>query len=595
MQDYRLIYLWVNKYKNIEDEKLQLSLDYTVEVIANTIKVTESNFYSFGGSTELGNPLRELDAYSAVIGENGSGKSHLLELLTILKCTGRFPQESDKCFCVIEITNNNEKYIHVISNHQYEFDTGTKAKRESLFEIAKNAVDETAYGVIQYQPLRGNYKPYLLTEIDSLILTIDNDPIDNNSSDSTADLAKCFFQNALAYLQNRESSHACFLIQYAELRKAVMERINESVNNLSKRSPHRRMLSLYIKIIDTDSPNLIAFELAADFLIVRYQITTFLPDDYKPKLPLNILTVASMFLNYNIDSAIQDELINIQQYAEKIISKHNYQSVHIHAAGYIRRYFRNGLVEHSSSIGANYSILISDKNNIDGLRFLIDGLSLEGPKHNGLTLKIDGLSSGEVKRIHFLSGLKSKLADCNTKYPLIVLDEADTTFHPEWQRTLIADIHSIIFECESEPQLVIASHSPLILSDILSDKVLVLQKGQAQLKTFAANIHELLADSFFLRNTIGELAKTKISLVTSFIANPKFSSRDLPDNFDQRFNICEAIVEQVADSFLQSELKARLFNVFEAHKKSDDALAIFMEHRDNPDFIKALIDLKKAL
>jgi predicted ATPase len=599
LQDYRLIYLWVDKYKNIQDEKLRLSLDYDIKVTGKTIKVTESDFYGFGGSTNIRNPLRDLDAFSAVIGENGSGKSHFLELLTILTCSGAFPEEKSKSFCIIEVTSNGEKALQLISNHAYKLAVAERTLKGVAY-IPKANSREHPYQVIEYKPLWRSYKPELLPSIEENILTIAPNPVDANSDESTFNLALDFSKFALEYFQNKKNSHACFLIQYDELKLLVNDQLSEGLALLSKRTQSYKVLNFYKKIIDTDTPYKNTFELAADFLIVYDQIGK--SEELIPSQKINVvlLSLACIFLKYNLDGkdkGFKRELDEIQKYSEQFILKNKYQNIFIRASQCITHYFSEGLVEQSSLIGSTCRISISDHKGIRGLKNLVDVLSKDRGvvKSKGFSLKVDGLSSGEINRISLLHGLKEKLSFCNNKYPLVLFDEADTTFHPEWQRNLIADIHSIITESKCEPQVVIASHSPLILSDMLSDKVLALQKGHVRLNTFAANIHELLADSFFLRNTIGELAKTKIRLVTHFIDDPAFNSDDLPDNFEQRFKVCELIVEQIADSLLRNELKDRLFKLRDAEDVEDDALAFFMEHRDDPNFIRALTDYKKGV
>ena len=65
--------------------------------------------------------------------------------------------------------------------------------------------------------------------------------------------------------------------------------------------------------------------------------------------------------------------------------------------------------------------------------------------------------------------------------------------------------------------IIIATHSPFILSDMPRENILYLYKGKKQdreqfIKPLAANISDILYQSFFLRNGfIGEWARTKIN------------------------------------------------------------------------------------
>lgn len=112
---------------------------------------------------------------------------------------------------------------------------------------------------------------------------------------------------------------------------------------------------------------------------------------------------------------------------------------------------------------------------------------------------------------------------------LVFLDETETTLHPEWQRRLV-DYFIRFFEVfipYRQYQLVFASHSPMLLSDIpagnccLLETHIVKKRGIPQKRaicrafqpsqdvknTFGANIYDLFKDGFFMKNgAIGEFA-----------------------------------------------------------------------------------------
>jgi hypothetical protein len=140
---------------------------------------------------------------------------------------------------------------------------------------------------------------------------------------------------------------------------------------------------------------------------------------------------------------------------------------------------------------------------------------------------------------------------------LVILDEPENSFHPEWQRCLISIIDEIYKELGVFPQTIISSHSPFILSDILAGKALLLGKDGSLDNCFAANVHELLVNGFFLEQTIGNAAQKEISKVVNFINEP--TSSYLPgDTLDKRIQSANLIVEHVSDRLLQNELKKRL-------------------------------------
>ena len=116
---------------------------------------------------------------------------------------------------------------------------------------------------------------------------------------------------------------------------------------------------------------------------------------------------------------------------------------------------------------------------------------------------------------------------------MIFLDEAETTLHPEWQRRLVGYFIRFfeVFIPHRHYQLVFASHSPTLLSDIpvgnccFLDVVNVEEKGirkkyaqscafrssEESRNTFGANIYDLLHKAFFMDNgSIGEFSSMVI-------------------------------------------------------------------------------------
>ena len=137
-------------------------------------------------------------------------------------------------------------------------------------------------------------------------------------------------------------------------------------------------------------------------------------------------------------------------------------------------------------------------------------------------LQIDfGVSAGEfclLKLISDLYELKEKSADKKYKNIVLFLDEPDNGLHFRWQRMLavwMKDICDSIFK-DKKVQIVMTTHSPLLLSDIPDYNVTYVDTmsiKEVTKKTFANNINGLFLDSFFLDSdgVIGEYAKTKVN------------------------------------------------------------------------------------
>lgn len=144
-----------------------------------------------------------------------------------------------------------------------------------------------------------------------------------------------------------------------------------------------------------------------------------------------------------------------------------------------------------------------------------------------------GLSAGESALLNIFSRLNSIAGFPSQPTVWLLIDEGDLYLHPEWQRTFFNDLHKYLplFFKDKKIQLFLTSHSPFLISDLPKENIIFLDKIDGLCKvlpnnhfkeTFGANIHELFANSFILKNgLIGEFAKMKISELISEINNLK--------------------------------------------------------------------------
>ena len=117
----------------------------------------------------------------------------------------------------------------------------------------------------------------------------------------------------------------------------------------------------------------------------------------------------------------------------------------------------------------------------------------------------------------------------------LVFDEIELYFHPEYQRRfierLIKGIESMHFHQIDSINILFATHSPFILTDITKSKILFLDNGKladhgVTEETFASNIHTLLRQAFFLDGgTMGEFAKEKVLSLAKQVQQKKISKK----------------------------------------------------------------------
>ena len=188
-------------------------------------------------------------------------------------------------------------------------------------------------------------------------------------------------------------------------------------------------------------------------------------------------------------------------------------------------------------------------------------------KENNKVINYKQLSSGELQLFQTLSthayhienliSIHTNLNNNRPKYHLInlVFDELEICFHPEYQRQfvsrLINMLNAIIFQKNIFFfNVFLITHSPFILSDIPSQRILYLneglQKNISNISPFAGNIGEMFYDSFFLKSTIGAFAEEKIKTLIKRLHNKEITS----DSTEAK-----TVIDSIGDAIVKSMLK----------------------------------------
>ena len=127
--------------------------------------------------------------------------------------------------------------------------------------------------------------------------------------------------------------------------------------------------------------------------------------------------------------------------------------------------------------------------------------------------------------------------------------------HPEWQQKqvdwLLQFVSAKFKTCAS--QLVIVTHSPIVLSDMPREHVLYLknsgggtQAKQREIRTFRNNIHTLFRDAFFLsEGTMGAFAEWKINETAHVLRD--FDGQVSPETV--------RLIEEIGDDVVRNKLR----------------------------------------
>jgi len=192
------------------------------------------------------------------------------------------------------------------------------------------------------------------------------------------------------------------------------------------------------------------------------------------------------------------------------------------------------------------------------------------------------LSSGETALLNLYSRIYDYFSRHIINYPVITkeeyyilfLDEADLGYHPRWKRSFVNSIIEFFSDFFSklgaQVQIVFTSHDAISLSDIPSTNVIYVHSSspnrildqESELRpitTFAANVNDLLGQSFFLDELlIGDFANSKIEYVISWIN----ANRNKKEDFNREdFNMVKKIINIIEEPVLRNKLAEMLSDV----------------------------------
>lgn len=142
------------------------------------------------------------------------------------------------------------------------------------------------------------------------------------------------------------------------------------------------------------------------------------------------------------------------------------------------------------------------------------------------------------------------------KYVNVIFDEVELYFHPEMQRSFMGLLHQALQNAKFRNlrgiNIILATHSPFILSDIPHSNVLCLGENAHEVEgTLGANIIELLGNSFFLSSVIGKVATRELIKLVSLYQRAK-DGEDVKTDFGKHKMEFQYLLKYLADPYLKS-------------------------------------------
>lgn len=176
---------------------------------------------------------------------------------------------------------------------------------------------------------------------------------------------------------------------------------------------------------------------------------------------------------------------------------------------------------------------------------------------------------------------------------VLLIDEPDRAIHPELARNFIDILLRNLNHCEDRTiQVVLSSHSPFIVTDILPEGVYAITREdnestsiiEHKKDTFATNIYYLLMDTFMLKNTFGKYSYDKIKNVVKKLKDEELEDQDL--------NSIKSFIDKIGEKTVRKKLLelyyAKDTRYEEKHKVSQRILDI--EDEEKFEKIKRILD-----
>ncbi len=596
----QLLYLWIEDYKNIKQQGFNFSplydfhfeptdFDEDKKVIGGTLtdnikdeeRKKKADFYEdfFG---------KGISNVTAIVGENGAGKSSVLEMLNKISVKKSL---NLKCLCIVRDFKNNyfiykSKFTTIHPSHRFDGFYTIEDFENPDFYLPLNIISYS-YQMKNFEVYK-NYvqnKEKLETFIDissnSLIYNIVNDNTENILTnfevqkiyDQCSFLCKFetpFFKINSIQLQLKSLifTNQNIDTQHKAYARAYYKNVKEGIQSISNIQEFIEQFykTVYVKIVNTFT--------RFDFYRRLQQVKQDNKDGYFKNLLKNIRDVKEIISNNSKDDLTRFENIitQISNYCENndidvtldflLLTKE-----HVNIKSLLQQAIFNDDGSISFTFKDNRFSLFFEKY-IDFFKIFDFNFDKEG--------NIQYLSQGEdailfqlacftkaLKNIEYLDHQNYEPAKFKEPY-YILIDEGELGLHPQWQKQylkILLETLPKIFP-DKEIQLILTSHSPFLVSDLPKENVIFLEKekdtGECKVskldsmkETFGANIHTLLTDSFFMKGgLVGEFAQSKIDEAVDILNETEPKPEDL--------NKCEMIISMIGEPIVKNMLQKLL-------------------------------------
>ncbi len=550
---FQLVYLWVEKFRTLENIGINFHPAFEFEFDKNTGILELKNFYKDKLEDDY---FPKNQFISVIVGKNGTGKSSILDLIELIK--KKKTKKYTYFFLFMEYSKSleNSKFLTYKSRDLKIKENIIKTNENFLDNYIYNLNDKTNFikigKDIKKESISCN-KAYV-NDLSRLLKGL------LNCKDKTYFLLKEMFNN--------------FDSKYIKFPEEVYGNIefslNEVIDNFKGDKETEEFQVCFENLSNLNKHNLSNLEKIKLILLSIY-LYNFVENKLKDKKYEKGIKNFCKDLSKIIKSNSIDNLLG--EIKNKFLKNDYFDDFYNFTK--ILETFTNNLNKHDNKIeikNDNIKIHLGEFTKVNNLliQSFLKLLLYDYGNHNIFFEYEPPLSTGQETLLSLFSEISEKLDkdDCNNidrkENILLLLDEPDVYLHPEWQRLFIYFLTSFLKEKYPNKNfhIILTTHSPFLLSDIPKEKVIFLDlndnyktivKSRDEISdTLAQNIYYLLSDGFFMEKGIGEYISHKLKEFLEKINNGNLTEED-----KEKF---KKLINRIGDKALRHKLKHILNN-----------------------------------
>jgi predicted ATPase len=585
-----LVYLWVEKYKNIKKQGFNFSPRFRCDYKDGTLTIHENKDYV--------SIFPENINITAIVGENGSGKSSIVTEI-INKIIFNKKIEYQRNAPLICFLNDKKDEIYIYS------------------DLIKNISKVVSKFNFKITHLDNENIP---SEIDNEYKSPENTSMMKISKKFKEEYYRSFFYLYNNSLEKDSNYHHIYeynkeLLFYSEINKSanminIQKEMDKTLSYLITLLYNQDRIPKEIKNFYLPTKLFLDREILVSYFKGKYEeeelkYHTLLKNDYNKKDIVKLETM--LYLRYFIklfDVLHQEDMKEeIEELFENTNILESYNEIYTILESMANKYIEN-IQDIKEQIrdddNKNNDSTIKDLNELERIfQFIVDideFVSLIKKSNNNsdpdyemnlellreeeaIKLKqlpsylkvnfankngryFDEISSGEYNLLKLLLSIENiiHLRKDKTGSLYILLDEIENTFHPDWQKRILSWLIEFVKHYSMQINIIVATHSPFLLSDIPKQNIIFLEKDEktgncinatnkVDINPFGANIHTLLSHGFFMKDGLmGEFAKEKINQVYNFIVQKD-------TNFIKTKEEAQNIINLIGEPMLRKELQ----------------------------------------